>query len=165
MADNLPRQVTLTRPEDRLVWMWAAGPHGGCAGLHGLWSRVKTRRSWRADRRTMHMESQRPEQLLASHPGLCLKKKRLKVDWGGCAEGRVGFSVDFTWEDSWNDGAGGKHKSSRCPEELPGWCPVCYQHESTRPVTLLGNTLDEMSVLFQATCCDASGHKMTSCWT
>lgn len=39
------------------------------------------------------MESKRPEQLLASNPGLCLKKKRLKVDlccW------TVSLSVDFT---------------------------------------------------------------------
>lgn len=37
----------------------------------------------------MHMESQRPE--LASNPGLCLKKKRLKLDGEATSE-------DFTWE-------------------------------------------------------------------
>lgn len=57
---------------------------------------------WRADWRTMHMESRGPEQLLASNPGLGLKKKRLKVDWGGSFSWTVAFSVDFT-------GAGGTH--------------------------------------------------------
>lgn len=70
--------------------------------------------------------------------------------------------MDFTSEDSLNDGAGAKHKSSRCPEELPGWCPVCYQHEYARPVKLIGNYSDKISVLLQATCADASGHEMIS---
>lgn len=68
--------------------------------------------------------------------------------------------VDFTWEDSWDDGAGRKHKSSRCPRELPGWRPVCSKHEYARSVKLIGNKSDKISVLFQATCFDASGQKM-----
>lgn len=69
--------------DHRLIWLWEGSPHRENAGRHTIWSRAKTqRRRWRADRRTMYMESKRPEQLLASNPGLCLKKKRLKVDWG-----------------------------------------------------------------------------------
>lgn len=88
---NLPRQVSLIFKDRRLVWIWEASPHGGYAGLHNFWSRVKKRRRWRADRRTMHMESKGPEQLLASNPGLCLKRKRLKVVWGTCVGGRSSF--------------------------------------------------------------------------
>lgn len=78
----------------RLAWVWETSPHRGHAGLRTVESRVKTRgKRWRADWRTMHMESKRPEHLLASNPGLCLKKKRLKVDWGVC----VGGQSPFRW--------------------------------------------------------------------
>lgn len=91
---RLPRHPPRTRPrrvsevftvkDPRDQWMWAAGPHRWHAGLHSLWSRVKTRSGGaRRRREDGHMEPKRPEQLLASNPGLCLKKKRLKVDWGG----------------------------------------------------------------------------------
>lgn len=39
------------------------------------------------------MESKGPEQLLASDPGLCLKRKRLKVVWGSC----FGVNSPFWW--------------------------------------------------------------------
>lgn len=54
----------------------------------------------------------------------------------------------------------GEHKSSRCSEELPGWCPVRTQHEYVRPVKVFGNKSDRISVFYQATGSDASGHKM-----
>lgn len=47
----------------------------------------------------MHMESKQLQQLLASNPGLCLKKKRLKVDGGVCVVGKSGF-WSLTLDDS-----------------------------------------------------------------
>lgn len=75
----------------QLAWIWKASPHWGYAGLHNFWSRAKEQWRWRADSRTMHMESKGPEQLLASNPGLCLKRKRLKVVWGTYVAGKSTF--------------------------------------------------------------------------